>query len=261
MLRGMVNTTASTKPVVSRLDWLMLVLALVSIGLLAWETWGDVTELQRQWVFRADYAICAVFAAEFLWRWRREGWQRGFVWRNWYEVLGMIPVADPAIRGFRLFRVVRIVILLARFGMAADRAMGRGFTFGLVNRAAAVVAGAVSRPITLAVLDEVVEVLQQGHYTKNVARALDENRDELRAMALERITADPELKRFKRVPFFDELVSATVEASLRVVSDLLNDPRTDEFVADVLRENITQIREAVRSNPTRTAHPPLDRSA
>lgn len=261
MLEAMSETSASPKPAVTRLDWLMLVLALVSIGLLAWETWGDVTEQQRQWVFRADYAICAVFAAEFLWRWRREGWQRRFVWRNWYEVLGMIPVADPAIRGFRLFRVVRIVILLARFGMAADRALGRGFTFRLVNRGAGVIAAAVSRPITLAVLDEVVEVLQQGHYTKNVARALDENRDELRAMALERITADPELRRFKRVPFFDELVSATVEASLRVVSDLLNDPRTDEFVADVLRENITQIREAVRSNPARTAHPPLDPSA
>jgi len=260
MLLAMHDTPVPAKPAVTRLDWLMLVLALVSIGLLAWETWGDVTELQRQWVFRADYAICALFATEFLWRWRREGWQRGFVWRNWYEVLGMIPVADPAIRGFRLFRVVRIVILLARFGMATDRALGRGFTFRLVNRAAGVIAGLVSRPITLAVLDEVVVVLQQGHYTKNVARALDENRDELRAMALERITADPELKRFKRVPFFDELVSATVEASLRVVSDLLNDPRTDEFVADVLRENITQIREAVRSNPARTAHPPLEPS-
>lgn len=260
MLYAMVDTP-TPKPAVTRLDWLMLVLALVSIGLLVWETWGDVTEVQRQWVFRADYAICAIFAVEFLWRWRREGWQRGFVWRNWYEVLGMIPVADPAIRGFRLFRVVRIVILLARFGMATDRALGRGFTFRLVNRTAALVAGFVSRPITLAVLDEVVEVLQQGHYTKNVARALDENRDELRAMALERITADPELRRFKRVPFFDELVSATVEASLRVVSDLLNDPRTDEFVADVLRENITQIREAVRSNPTRTAHPPLGPAA
>lgn len=255
----MVDTPAAQpKPVITRLDWLMLSLALASIGLLAWETWGAVTEVQRQWVFRADYAICAVFAAEFLWRWRREGWQRAYVWRNWYELLGMIPVADPAIRGFRLFRVVRIVILLARFGMATDRALGRGFTFRLINRTASRIAETVSRPITLAVLDEVVEVLQQGHYTKNVARALDENRDELRAMALERITADPELRRFKRVPFFDELVSATVESSLRVVSDLLNDPRTDEIVADVLRENISQIREAVRSNPTRAAHPRLN---
>ncbi|MES2684361.1 MAG: ion transporter, partial [Pseudomonadota bacterium] len=177
-------------------------------------------------------------------------------WRNWYEVLGMIPVAHPAIRGFRLFRVVRIVILLARFGMATDRAMGRGFTYALVNRVGEQVAAAISRPVTLAVLDEVVEVLKQGHYTKNVARALDENRDELRAMALEKIAADPEMRRFKRVPFFDDIIAATVESVLRVVSDLLNDPRTDEFVADVLRENIAQIRSAVRENRNPVSHEP-----
>lgn len=230
---------------VGGLDWLMLLLALLSIGLLIWETWGDVTSPQRAWVLRADYLICALFAAEFLWRWRAAGFQRRFVWQNWYEVLGMIPVSHPAIRGFRLFRVVRILILLSRFGMATDRALGRGFTYALVNRVGEQVAQAISRPVTLTVLDEVVRVLQQGHYTKNVARALIENRDELRAMALEKIAADPEMRRFKRLPFFDEVIAATVEAVLRVASDLLNDPRTDEFVADVLRENISQIREAV----------------
>ena len=175
---------ATARSPIRPLDWLMLVLALVSIGLLSWETWGDVSDAQRQWVLRADYVICFLFAVEFVWRWRAAGFKRQFVWRNWYEVLGMIPVAHPAIRGFRLFRVVRILILLARFGMATDRALGRGFTFTLVNRVGEQVAAAISRPITLAVLDEVVVVLKQGHYTKNVARALDENRDELRAMAL-----------------------------------------------------------------------------
>ncbi len=107
-------------------------------------------------------------------------------------------------------------------------------------------------------LDEVVQVLQQGHYTQNIARALDENRDELRAMALEKIAADPEMRRFKRVPFFDDLIAATVESALRVVSDLLNDPRTDEFVADVLRENIAQIRSAVRENRKPVPHASAD---
>lgn len=245
-----------TQALIRPLDWLMLGLALISIGLLAWETWGNVTAVQRTWIFRADYLICAVFAAEFLWRWRGQNFTRQFVWRNWYEVVGMIPVAEPAIRGFRLFRVLRIVILLARFGMATDRALGRGFTYALVNRVGEQVAAAISRPITLAVLDEVVEVLKQGHYTKNVARALDENRDKLRAMALEKIAADPEMRRFKRVPFFDDVVAAAVESVLRVVSDLLNDPRTDEFVADVLRENIAQIRSAVRENRNPVPHPP-----
>lgn len=244
-----------SRPTIRPLDGLMLLLALGSIALLCWETWGEITEAQRAWVLRADFAVCGIFAAEFVFRWRQAGFARGFVWRNWYEVLGMIPVAHPALRAFRLLRVVRVVVMLSRAGMAADRALGRGTTYSLVNRLAKRIADKVSRPITLAVLDEVVEVLRQGHYTQNVARALAENRDELRAMALERITADPELSRFKRIPFFDELVGAIVEAALRVIGDLLRDPRTDEFVADVLRENITQIRDAVRSNPRTAPHP------
>ena len=256
---SMPNTpTTPLRAAIRPLDWLMLVLALVSIGLLCWETWGSVTELQRTWIFRIDYAVCAIFATEFLWRWRQEGWQRGFVLRNWYEVLGMIPVSSPALRGFRLFRVIRILILLGRFGIAADRALGRGYTYHLVNRVSDQVVQAISGRVTLAVLDEVVEVLQKGHYTRNIARALDENRDDLRQMALEKIQADPQMKRFQRIPFFGDMSNAAVEASLRVASELLNDPRTDEFVADLLRENIQQIRAAIADN-----HPevkPADRA-
>jgi len=249
------KTPATAPPASARvgvLDWLMLALALVSIGLLSYETWGGADSTERTWIFRADLAICAIFAVEFGWRWRAAGWRGRFVLRHWYEVLGMIPVADPALRAFRL---IRVVILLARLGMAADRVLGRGFTYHLVNRIAGRIAELVSRPITLAVLDEVVEVLQQGHYTQNVARALADNHDNLRAMALERIGSDPELSRFRRLPFFEDFVNAVVEAALRVVGDLLRDPRADTFVADVLRENITQIREAVRHNPARAAHP------
>ena len=37
----------------------------------------------------------------------------------------------------------------------------------------------IKRPITIAVLDEVADVLQIGHYTKNISAALVENHDEL----------------------------------------------------------------------------------
>jgi len=250
------RNAALPRPSIRPLDWLMLVLALVSIGLLCWETWGSVTEVQRTWIFRIDYAVCAIFAAEFLWRWKEEDWQRGFVLRNWYEVLGMIPVSSPALRGFRLFRVIRILILLGRFGMAADRALGRGYTYHLVNRVSDQVVQAISGRVTLAVLDEVVEVLQKGHYTKNIARALDENREDLRLMALEKILADPQMKRFQRIPFFNDMSNAAVEATLRVAGELLNDPRTDEFVADLLRENIRQIRASVADNHPEMQRPP-----
>ena len=51
-------------------------------------------------------------------------------------------------------------------------------------------------------------------------------------------------------------ILAAVEASLRVVSELLDDPRTDEFVADLLRENIRQIRVAVAEKHPEVQPPP-----
>jgi voltage-gated potassium channel len=230
------------------LDWSMLLLALLSVGLLGYETWGPVSAADRWWIIRGDYLICAIFAAEFLWRWRQAGWRWRYLVHNWYDILGMIPIAHPALRGFRLFRVLRIVILLARFGMAADRALGAEFTYRLVDRFSASIVDAISGPITIAVLEEVADVLQKGTYTRNIARALDENHRELRAMIADKLRADPRTGRLKRLPFYDDIVASVVDAGLDVVQEVLRDPRTDELVADMLRENITQLREAVARN-------------
>jgi hypothetical protein len=241
------------------LDWLMLVLALLSVGLLAWETWGAMDPVWQVWVLRADYAICAVFAAEFLWRWNRAGWNSRYLRQNWYEVLGMIPVQHPAVRGFRLFRVVRILILFSRFGMAADRALGDGFTYRLVNRLQKRAVDAIKGPVTVGVLEEVAEVLAQGHYTRNIARALQENESELEAMIAEKLRDDPQTGRLSRLPFYEDVVRATTRAGFRVVLEVLRDPRTDELVADLLRENLQQIRESVAErgrSATRAARSP-----
>jgi voltage-gated potassium channel len=240
---------------IAALDWLMLALAMVSVGLLSYETWGPVTAADSARLILVDYAICAIFAAEFLWRWRAAGWTRKHLLRNWYDVLGMIPVSTPAIRGFRLFRVVRIVVLLSRFGMAADRAVGEEFTYRIVNRFRDAIVDSISGTVTAAVLDEVAEVMHKGTYTRNISRALEENRTELRAMILEKLKDDPQTGRLRRLPFYDDIVESIIDAGQRVIEQVLRDPRTDELVADMLRENLTQLREAVEARQKSEAQP------
>src|SRR5688572_201005 len=118
---------------VGPVDWLMLVLALLSVAMLVYETWGPVTEEQREQILLADLVIIAIFAIEFAVRWIKDDKPRTFPLRYWYELLGMVPVAHPAVRGFRLFRIVRIVVILSRFGRAADRAFGDEFTYRLLR--------------------------------------------------------------------------------------------------------------------------------
>lgn len=228
---------------VSAADWLVLVLALVSVGLLAYVMFASVDPVTEHWIFVADTTICGIFLLEFLWRWRKQGWDKWFPLRNWYEILGMIPIAHPALRGLRL---IRVIVVLMRLGRAADRAFGEQFTQRLIERLSAPIVRAIKKPITVAVLDEVVKVLETGNYPQNLARSLEENRGELRAIVAEKLREDPQAGRLKRLPFHDEVVQGVIDTAFRVVLEVLGDPRIDEFFADVVKENREQIRKAVQ---------------
>jgi hypothetical protein len=116
----------------------------------------------------------------------------------------------------------------------------------LLNRLRDRVVALVKRPITIMVLDEVAAVIQTGHYTQNVSDALLENHDELKELIAEKVRADPNVKLIGRLPGYDTIVSETTEMVMRVLIDMLGDPRTDELVSDLLRNNLQQIKRAVR---------------
>lgn len=229
--------------VVSKTDWFMLALAVGSVGLLLYVMFFEHSDQTAHWIFVADTVICGVFALEFLARWRRDGWHGRFVARNWYEILGMIPIAHPALRGFRLIRVVVLVVRVAR---ATDRVFGEKFTYRLVDRLAEPIVFAIKKPVTVAVLDEVVKVLETGNYPQNLARSLAANQPELRAIVTEKIREDQLAGRLKRLPFHDEVVQSVTDAAFRVVLAVLADSRIDAFFAHVVAENREQIREAVQ---------------
>lgn len=220
----------------------MLALAVVSVVLVVWITFFPVTDQTYRIVVILDYSICAIFAAEFLWRWRRASWSWTFPFIYWYEVLGMIPVTSPFFRGFRL---LRIVVIAVRLGRVADRAFGDRVTAAVVNRFVKTIVDVIRRPMTIAVLDEVAHVLRTGHYTRNIAAALEENRVDLDEMILEMIKNDPAAGKVRYIPFHDDIIRLIADTSFRIVLQVLADPRTDELVSDMIRENVDQIREAV----------------
>lgn len=144
--------------------------------------------------------------------------------------------------------VVALAIVAAVLGRLFLRhGLREPFIVRTINRASDRVVDVIKQPITIAVLDEVAAVLQTGHYTRNIAAALEENRRELTGMVAEKIKADPAAGRINLVPFSDRIIETASETTLRVILEILADPRTDELVSDLLRDNITQIRQAVRA--------------
>jgi hypothetical protein len=223
-------------------DWIMLALAVLSAGLLGYLVISPPAYAVGVWFFYADCTLTVIFLGEFLWRWRKRSWQKKFLARNWYELLAMLPVAHPALLPHRFFLSV---LLLVRLGRAADRALGEQFTYRLVDQFSEPIVRAIKKPITVAVLDEVVKVLETGNYPENLAQSLTENKAELRAIISEKITEDEQLGRLKRVPFHGEIVGAVVDTVFRVVLEVLRDPRIDDFFSSVVRDNREQIRQAV----------------
>ena len=116
----------------------------------------------------------------------------------------------------------------------------------LINRATKAVVNAVKRPITIMVLDEVIDVIQTGHYTRNISDAIQENHDELKALAADKIRTDSGIPVISRIPGYDKVVGQASESVMHVLIAMLADPRMDEFVSDLLRNNLEQIQSAVR---------------
>lgn len=148
--------------------------------------------------------------------------------------------------------VVAVAIVLSVAAAFAGRALVRAglrepFVVRLINHASERVVDVIKRPITIAVLDEVADVLQTGHYTRNIAAALRENHEEIKEMVAEKIKNDPTAGNINLIPFHDRIINEASETTLRVILEVLADPRTDELVSDMLRDNIKQIRAAVRA--------------
>jgi hypothetical protein len=144
-----------------------------------------------------------------------------------------------------LLVVISIVAALIR-RVLVRRGLSEPFVVRMINRWSERFIDLIKAPITLAVLDEVAQVLQTGHYTQNIAAALEQNREEILAMVAEKIKADPTARHVGLLPFHDRLIHEVSETTMRMILEVLADPRTDELVSDMLRDNITQIRQAVR---------------
>lgn len=115
----------------------------------------------------------------------------------------------------------------------------------IINQLSDRIVDVVKRPITVMVLDEVIDVIRTGQYTRNISDAIVENEDELKALVAEKIREEGGIGVIAHLPGYDKVVTQVSESVLHVLIGMLGDPRMDEFVADLLRNNLEQIQDAV----------------
>ena len=234
------------------LDWTLLVLAVVSVALGGWVLLGPQPPYAgaraglHDRLLDADVAVCAVFALAICVRWLPFRIGRIYLRRHWWEVPALVPFAVPVVAEHHWAMWVVLAARLVRLVDRLDNILGDRLTAALVTHFADPIVDTIKRPITLAVLDEVVSVIQMGTYAHNIRRAIDENRLELEAMVLDLVKHDQTAGRLRFVPFHDEIVRSTTDTVFRILDRALDDPRTTELISDVIRTSTAQVRQAVR---------------
>lgn len=118
-------------------QYFMLVLSVVSLVLLAVQSFVTLEDNAANILWRVDYLICAVFFAEFLWRLVQTRPRSAYLKWGWLDLISSIPMI-PEFRIARLARIARIVRVLR--GARASRNLLRIF---LVHRARSTFAAVV----------------------------------------------------------------------------------------------------------------------
>ncbi len=177
----------------------------------------------------------------------------------WQDVTVIDWLQDRSVVQLLLLALGVFVVLAVGAGLLTRVLVRRGmrapFVIHRINRLTQWFVDLIKRPITIAVLDEVADVIQTGHYTKNISSALVENRDELVALVAEKVRQDPASRVVGRLPGYDAIVGQVSETTLRVLIEMLGDPRMDELVSDLLHNNLEQIKRAVRERETQKPSP------
>lgn len=228
------------------LSWLLAAAAILSVAALAWVWFWDPGDPWHARVVGADVAISALFLLRWLWQLAAARRRTTFLRSAWWELVAMVPLITPWAGDHTVPLVVIAVARVARAIDKGDDLYGDVVTIWLIHHFSAPIVEAIKRPITVAVLDEVIDVIKTGTYAENVKNALDENHAELEAMVLDLIREDQTAGKLRYLPFHDDIVRLVADTVLRIVNGALDDPRTSELISDVIRNSATQLRQAIR---------------
>ncbi|WP_460792779.1 ion transporter [Nocardioides maradonensis] len=238
---------APTRPRGSVTDWALVVLTWASVLANGWLLFFPPRTYDlRHGIQVADLVICVLLGLAICWRWLRFRAGRRLLRKQWWEVIALFPLIVPTVGEWKSVLLVVLVARLVRTVDRTDNVLGDRVTADLVRHFSDPIVTAIKRPITIAVLDEVVNVIHEGTYATNLRAALDENRIELEALVVELIREDVATGKLRRLPFHDELVTMVTDTVLRLINGALDDPRTTELISDVIANSAEQLRIAVR---------------
>lgn len=228
-------------------DLAMLALGVASLGIIVYD-FLERPRLSPEQVLALellDLAIVLVFALEFAWRWRRHGWEARFVLRNWFDVLGMVPMVLTNFPLFRAFRLLRVGIVASRLLRMWAYLTGHQSAQVVFDRYRAALVEEVADRVMLRGLAVAEDIVARGAYLRTAGDALEARRGELAAMAVKSSKANELGKWFSMVPGFE---AALRQAALTAVDTAIASLRSEELQGtfeDLVKNSLGEARAQV----------------
>lgn len=234
---------------VTWVDWVILALAVVSLGLVIVEqsfpSYFSSHPEARQWLIWADLGICGVFFIEFVARMRHQVSKWAYVKSRWYDILGMIPVSHPFFRGFRLLRILRIAVITSRFVRATNRTFGEMAFEATVRRFRDILIEEVTDAVVLRSLSMVEPWLVRARFADRIGEAMEERRAEIRRLVREAMGRVPGATMMLRVGPFRNMVDTAENAAVQAVIDTLRSEELNRLIQEATANVLDEIKEQV----------------
>jgi voltage-gated potassium channel len=233
---------------VTWVDWALVGLAVVSLLLVVAEqalpSYLRGRPDMLRWFIVADLAICGVFALEFLIRMRGQRNKWAYTKSRWYDILGMVPVSHPLFRGFRLVRILRIVVITSRFVRATNRSFGEMVFEATVSRFRDVLVDVVGGAIVLRSVRMVEPYLVQARFAERIGDAMDERRDDIQRMVKNSIAKLPGSRMLNLRPMRGMMNNAEA-AAVQAVIDTLRSDELNRLVQQSTQNIMTELQQQI----------------
>lgn len=177
----------------------------------------------------SDLVLVGVFALAFVVDLGRASDPRSYVRTHWYDLVGLVPIAHWALRGFRLVGLLRIYVVRTR---SVDPTSAEGWPDALARlllvRYRDVQVEEIADPIVLATIRRLRGPIVRARWTGTIAGSLASRRSEIRASVGDALAQDPRVGRLARTGpgrrLVDEVTGATLDATIQTLgSEEVND--------------------------------------
>ena len=189
-----------------------------------------------------DFFVLTLWGIDFLRKlWKEEDRWR-FITRNWYEVVGLIPIV--MLRPFLLLRGVKLGIAFYKLGKASED-VSQSLTREITFRFRDIIVDTIADAVFLQSLGRVEEVMSRLDYAELARKAFRNHQEQLDILVKESLHNKGMMGELSKLPFMSGFVNRIGGDVSRTISEVLEAEVAGNIMKEITRGILVEMHERV----------------